>query len=101
MAANIVINKAYVENLPHTQERELSPVSGQGFFAALNAAYGEDKVASATRFLFKQKDESYSGVKEFKQRLTEALVNNAPVSVQDQKYLAFITQGIAIGRFKE
>lgn len=101
MAVQPVINKAYIENLPHTAEKKLGPVPGQRFFAALEAAFGEDKVISTTRFLYKQSDASFSGVKEFKDRLTAALVDNAPVSVADQKYLAYIAQNVALGVFKE
>ncbi|MBS0650253.1 MAG: hypothetical protein JSR93_03725 [Verrucomicrobia bacterium] len=101
MAVQPVINKAYIENLAHTSERRLSPVAGQRFIAALEATYGEDKVSSTTRFLYKQPDSSFSGVKEFKDRLTAAIVNNDPLSVADQKYLAYIAQNIALGAFKE
>ncbi|MBS0652410.1 MAG: hypothetical protein JSR39_02660 [Verrucomicrobia bacterium] len=101
MAVQPVINKAYIENLPYAQENKLKPVAGQRFFAALEATYGEDKVASTTRFLYKQPDQSFHGVKEFKDRMTAALVDNAPLSVDDQKYLANIAQNIALGVFKE
>jgi hypothetical protein len=99
MAAVPVINKAYIENLPYAPERKLQPVPGQRFIAALEATFGEDKVIKTTKCLFSQSDQSFAGVKEFKERLTAAIVNDAPLSVDDQKYLAGIAQSVALGIF--
>ncbi|MBS0652409.1 MAG: hypothetical protein JSR39_02655 [Verrucomicrobia bacterium] len=101
MAVQPVINKAYIENLPYAQESKLKPVAGQRFFSALEATYGEAKAASTVRFLMSQSDQSFHGVKEFKDRLSSAIVDNALLSVDDQKYLANIAQNIALGVFKE
>ena len=85
----MTINKDYIENLLHTQSKDLQAVAGDQFFGALIDVHTRKKVVRLVTILLEQSDSSFNGVAEFKERLKTAyLQDGALLSVEDQKYLA-------------
>jgi hypothetical protein len=85
--AQMPIGKEYVQNIPYAQSKHLIPVAGGKFYTALELTYGTKAVQKANEQIFGMSDSAYSGVKEFKARVVDAISTDAPLSVDDQKYI--------------
>ena len=85
----------YVEKVMSTQADKLKPVMGGKFIQALEKFHGKENTVKATKWLFNQNDASFKGVKEFKDRLINALAGETHLSGEDQKYIADVTHRVA------
>lgn len=83
-----------IQNILSTPEHRLSPVPGDRYIDALKNEYDEKVVFSTIQWVFAQSDNSFSGMKAFKERILDSF--SGMISVQDQKYLADIAHRKAI-----
>jgi len=88
---------AYIQGLPHASENQLKPIQAKKFHKALEATFGKDVNLKTTAYLTSTMPEVFSGVPAFKARYFEALKENKPISVADQKYIADTTKHVALG----
>ena len=77
---------SYIQNLSHASSEELKPVKAMGFYAALEATYGEDATCAGSKALLQQ-PEKFAGVRAFKERIIEAISSDTEISPDDQKYI--------------
>jgi len=94
------VSTAYIQNLPHAQDRDLRPVAGDQFVRGLMATYGDEKVLPAMNYLMFKMPNTHSGTEAFKKRFEASVGNGTDLSVADQKYIADMTKRIALGQFK-
>jgi hypothetical protein len=90
-----IVGKAYIENLNHVSCGEIKPIKAGVFYSALEATYGESVTCVASRALLGQA-ERFSGVKEFKSRISDALINDTEIAPQDQKYIEEYVHRLAL-----
>ncbi len=88
-----VINKSpgykYIENLTSKQASEVKNINGMKFVECLQEFYGKDISFNTVNRLLTMRDDSFSGVKDFKSRFLNALVPDAKtLSGADQQYIA-------------
>ena len=100
MGAGIVIPDSkgynYINKVMCKQSSDLKPINGLKFVAALEEFHGQENTTKATRWLFNQDNKSFKGVEEFKNRFTQAIVGDAKLSGEDQKYVADVAQRVAL-----
>lgn len=92
------VSVAYISELPYAKPETLQAVDGYAFTRALITTYGEEKTMAALNYLMFTMPNSFSGTAEFKQRFEDA-VKSGYLSVEDQKYIADMTQRIVAGVF--
>jgi hypothetical protein len=88
----------YIAELPYAKHETLRPVDGHAFVSALIETYGPTATLPALQYLMFTMPNSYSGTADFKQRF-EAAVKTGHLCVEDQKYIADMTQRIVSGIF--
>lgn len=89
------LGKEYIQNIPYAQISHLVPVGGMKFYEALQLTYGLKAVQEANKQIFGMDNSLYSGVKEFKERVTSSMTHDSPLSPEDQKYIQDLVQRFA------
>jgi hypothetical protein len=94
-------NKDYIESIEHKDADKLPAVPGAKFTKALEATYGTEQVKKAVSWLFTPNtNASYAkGLEQFQKRYLDSFDQGWALSGADQKYLASVVHGVAIGRF--
>ncbi len=80
-------NSGFVDEVMHTPTNKVEVNSFSHLVLSLNERFGEPIVEASTRQLFQTADNKWSGMKAFKERLTDYIVNDTPMHQEDQKYL--------------
>jgi hypothetical protein len=95
------INKDYISNVRYLDSGKLKPVPGAKFMQALDDTYGTQQVQKAVSWFFSSETSAKykKGMKEFQGRLINGMTNLGNLSVDDQKYLANVVHGVALGIF--
>jgi len=90
----------YITDIQHTLN--LNTVKTLPFMKALEEVYGEESTKTAMRYIFSDhtKTKYEAGIKAFQERFTVAMSNDGSLSGDDQKYLADVTQRVALGQLK-
>ncbi len=84
----------YIAKLSHTSVEQIRPRNGLKFIAKLERSYGTEKVVKAISSLLNQPNHNFSGVKDFKERVTKAIVGTCDLSGADQVYILKYVQSI-------
>lgn len=81
------LNVDFINNLGSIEAAKLSSISGNSFFKVLTTAYGESTVQAAVASIFKASDTAYTGMKDFKDRISNSFLPGGKLSGADQVYL--------------
>ncbi len=90
----------FINNLGSIEPDRLSSISGSRFFEILITRYEKPTVQSAVKSIFTTPDATYTGMKNFKDRITNSLLPGGKLSGADQVYLNNYCQRFFLQRSK-
>lgn len=88
MITNENVNGAYIVRITSLPVDRVKPIPMKLFVNALGQVYAADKVKKAILTLLDQNDCSFTGVKDFKNRIINAIDGKMEISGADQVYIA-------------